>query len=478
MSKKIILSIVSFIALVVLFLLLLTGCPHVDSLYGLKVTGDGAGGAIAVYEDELGGNVYVQKISPSGERMWGGNGVLLGETNSEFYSFQAIHVISTGLGGAIICWPEVTSREPPVASVYHVSKVDSSGREVWQKDFKRVGQIIEDGSGGVIIGHRTDGETWAMVRIDSNGDFPWGENEVPLPRPGDRSPIVSDGAGGAIAIWEGSQYPVGAEPGEARPTHSLFAQRVNTKGELLWGDGLRYGMLVYEFPEEIWIDSLQAVEDGAGGVLITWFQVTENPSAEPGHQQTWDVAVQRVDADGNVLWQPEGVPFDITGADPIALPMEPSLVSDGSGGAIVIWRDMRHDAEGEASVYAQRVGADGNQLWQAGGVKVSSTSLNPNPQIIVSSSGKAMISYSFWEDGEALHIQKLDSNGNTSWATNGVLITERGFSSQYISADGQDGVIIAWGVNKGLFSSEKAYLQRISADGKLMWGEDGIRLNP
>lgn len=470
MNNKIILGIVSFIALVVLSLLLLTGCPqHINSLYGVKVTGDGVGGAIALYEDELGGNVYMQKISPAGERMWGENGVLLGETNSEFYSFQSIHVISTGVGGAIICWPEVTSQEPPLASVYNVSKIDSSGREVWQKDFERVSQMIEDGSGGVIIGHSPDGETWAMVRIDSNGDFPWGENGVSLPRSG--SPIVSDGASGTIIVWEASQYPVGAEPGEARPIHSLFAQRVNTRGELLWGDGLGYGMLVYEFPEEIWIDSLQAVEDGTGGVLITWFQVTEDPSAEPGHQQTWDVAVQRVDADGNILWQPDGISLDTSGAEPFGLPMEPSLVGDGSGGAIVVWREI-------GCIYAQRVDEDGNLMWQEGGVKISSTSTNPGLQVTGTGQGEIIASYSFEEDCENLHVQKLGSNGETLWAENGVSVLKGEFSGHFIAPDGQGGAIVAWGVNKGLFSSEKAYVQRVSADGQLVWGDDGIRLNP
>lgn len=76
-----------------------------------------------------------------------------------------------------------------------------------------------------------------------------------------------------------------------------------------------------------------------------------------------------------------------------------------------------------------------------------------------------------------LYVQKLDSNGNTIWAANGIPVTEEGFSSQFISPDGQGGMIAAWCVSKGLFSSEKAYVQRISADGNLMWGEEGIRLN-
>ena len=46
--------------------------------YGPKLTGDGTGGAIAVYEDIRGGNqhdFYAQKISPTGDSLWGETGV-------------------------------------------------------------------------------------------------------------------------------------------------------------------------------------------------------------------------------------------------------------------------------------------------------------------------------------------------------------------------------------------------------------------
>jgi len=48
--------------------------------YGPKVTGDGTGGAIAVYEDIKGSNqrdFYAQKISPNGDLLWGVEGIRL-----------------------------------------------------------------------------------------------------------------------------------------------------------------------------------------------------------------------------------------------------------------------------------------------------------------------------------------------------------------------------------------------------------------
>jgi len=265
------------------------------------------------------------------------------------------------------------------------------------------------------------------------------------------------------------------KPGTDKSIQFLFAQRLDSAGELHWGDKEWNGTLVREFPQDIWIDSLQVVEDGAGSVIITWFQVTEDPYAELGHQQTWDVVVQKIDADGNVLWQPGGVPFEIIKSGSGVLPMEPSLVGDGSGGAIVIWRDTRRDAEGEASIYAQRIDTEGNQLWQAGGIKVASTSLNPHPMIVTDGAGGAIVSYSL---EEGLSVQRLNGDGQTLWPENGIRVIDGEYKGYSIAPDGHGGLIVGWGVGKGIFSSEKAYVQMVSSEGKLLWGEEGIRLNP
>jgi hypothetical protein len=463
--KKNVPGILALLVLVIPLLLILTGCPYESTgTYGLKVIGDGQGGATAFYLEDQ--KIYIQKINPAGEKMWSEQGVLLGDTNGSF-GFQSIHVLGTGGGGVIIGWPEATTKEPPVKSIYHLSSLAPDGTVVWQKDFEPFGRMVGNDSGGVIIEQSNSDDTLALVNIGSSGDFPWSENGVSLPSTGNRRTVVSDRAGGAIVIWQESHYPDWAEPGEARSTHSLHALRVNAAGELVWGDGV----LVYDFPEDMWVDSFQAEGDGTGGAIITWLQVTEDPSAEPGRQQTWEIMVQRIDADGNIFWQPGGISLDTSGAGPSGLPMEPSVLGDGSSGAVVVWREL-------GRICAQKVDEDGNLMWQAGGVKVASTSKNPFPQIIGTGQGDIVVSYSFEEDRENLHVQKLGSNGDTLWAENGISVLEGEFSGQFIAPDGQGGAIVAWGVNKGLFSSEKAYVQRVSADGQLMWGEDGIRLNP
>ncbi|GAI55539.1 unnamed protein product, partial [marine sediment metagenome] len=69
-----------------------------------------------------------------------------------------------------------------------------------------------------------------------------------------------------------------------------------------------------------------------------------------------------------------------------------------------------------------------------------------------------------------------DADGRTTWPDDGTGVTEYG--SHAISSDGQGGAVIAWGSGKSMFKSERSYVQRIDSEGKLLWGEEGIRLNP
>lgn len=482
MNKKRILGIVALIAVILSSLLLLTACPgHVDSLYGLKVVGDDNGGAIALYEDKLGGNIYIQKISPDGETMWGEKGVLLGSSNDKAYDFVNLKIMSDSAGGAIVVWHEYPEKLHPSSNL---ARIDATGNIVWKRGFVYFNQMISDGSGGAIIAFDyniggvdltgNDSKDLFLVRVDADGDYPWGLQGVTVPRGEYQDNTLQmdpDGSGGVIVVWEELQYPSEAKPGETISTGRIFTQKINSKGELEWGDGV----LVYTTPESTYVESPQIISNGSGGALVVWQQMYSgrieggSPEAE-----MMDIFVQKLDAGGNMLWKDGGLPLEINKNAKSAFPTQPLAVGDGLGGVIIIWRDSRD----KTGVYAQKVDSSGIVSWQAGGIQVSSTSLNPRSQIVSGGFGEAAVAYSFQEDWKTLNAQKLDDDGQTAWPGNGVSVTEDGFAGYSISSDGQGGLILAWGVGKGTFSPEKAYVQRVSADGKLLWGDSGIRLNP
>jgi hypothetical protein len=452
---------VSLSIIFILFLLLVTGCPrHINSLYGVKVAGDGTGGAIAVYEEKLGGLIYAQKISPTGKVLWGEESVLGTSPDNKSYAFQNIQIVADNSGGAIITWwvALVGSERTPV---YQVFKLDSDGKRLWQRDVGPVDQLLSDGAGGVVLKYTNVNDNTVVNRIDANGNFPWGEKGVVLPRSGNDRQIASDGSGGAVLTW----FSAG----------TIYAQKINAGGELEWGDGV----LVYTTPEYTRTESPQITGDGSGGAIIVWRQAPTRKIIDDSPElYMMDILVQKVDADGKAVWQENGLPLEINKAGGRALPLEPKPVSDGAGGVIIVWRDMRNAAGTTANLYAQRVNADGNIMWQPGGINVSADAINPNHMIVSDGSGAAIVSYFFSESRKDLHVQKLAGDGKTLWAENGVQVNGDDYSGYSIVADGLGGIIIGWGVNGGTFSSGKACVQRVGSDGNLLWGKEGIRLNP
>jgi hypothetical protein len=123
----------------------------------------------------------------------------------------------------------------------------------------------------------------------------------------------------------------------------------------------------------------------------------------------------------------------------------PLLVSDSTGGVIVIWEDLWH---GLASIYAQKVDADGNIKWWPGGEKVCNIKTNSSfwPRMAVSDgSGGAIVACSYKEaetNRKGLLVQRLGATGRAVW-DNGVVVTESDHDAHVISSDGQGGAIVA-----------------------------------
>src|SRR5665213_1904979 len=73
--------------------------------------------------------------------------------------------------------------------------------------------------------------------------------------------------------------------------------------------------------------NVQVVSDGAGGAICTWVD-TRNGG-------TQDIYAQRIDANGSLQWNVDGVAI----CNALSDQYSPRLVSDGAGGAIIAWYD-------------------------------------------------------------------------------------------------------------------------------------------
>ena len=279
-----------------------------------------------------------------------------------------------------------------------------------------------------------------------------------------RPQIVSDGAAGAIIVWQ-----------DARSARiNLFARRVLASGEPdpawpadgrpLLADSAALGAAGQQAPV--------VVSDGAGGAIVAW---REQRSASG-----FDIFAQRILASGVVdpAWPANGRALcSAAGAQEA-----PAIAPDGLGGAIVAWMDARSEATG-FDVFAQHVLASGvvDPAWPLDGVAVSSAAAEQAfPRIVSDDAGGAIVTWFDFRPGTSgidLYAQRVRGSGTVdpAWPVDGRALTlARGAQEgPAIVADGQNGAIIAWTDSRDGFGD--IYAQRVLGSGAIAagWPADG-----
>ena len=265
--------------------------------------------------------------------------------------------------------------------------------------------------------------------------------------------IAGDGSGGAIIIWQ--DYRSGTN-------WNIYAQRIDATGNVLWTAN---GVLISGAVNDQ--SNPQIVGDGSGGAIITWQDYRSGTN--------WNIYAQRIDSTGHALWTANGKTITIAGNDQ----SNPQIVGDGGGGAIIIWEDNRIATN--PNIYAQRIDSTGTAQWTANGKAVTIAGNDQiNPKLVSDGSGGAIITWNDKRSGTNLNIyaQNIDSTGNAKWLTNGVTITGavNDQSNTQIVSDDLGGAIIVWedyrsGTNMDI------YARRIDANGTVMWVTGGTTIS-
>jgi hypothetical protein len=318
---------------------------------------DGAGGIVVAWRDfryDADGDIFAQRISPSGAPLWAYNGVPVCMSPGQ----QTTPVIAADSAGASPCGVVIAWEDDRGAPRIFAQRLTDSGEPVWDLNGRPVTTslaaqyeptIVTAGPFGTIVGWSQQGD----LDYDVVAEF-LGHEGQPLWDPagavvsgatGDQfhPAAVSDSAGGAWFAWEDAR---GASIG-------VYAQRLTLPGYSLLASG---GVPVCGVDA----DQLSpvVVADGRGGVIVAW-------SDSRSHA---DVYSQRLDAGGVRRWSATGDPVCTASGGHYF----PAIASDGQGGALVAWED---DRSGQGTdIYAQRVDSLGNSPWTAGGVGICTAS--------------------------------------------------------------------------------------------------------
>jgi hypothetical protein len=407
----------------------LTGTAIDDSL-----TTDGNGGGIVVWSDDRNGDydVYIQKVDSSGIIKWTSKGIQVSNLSG---NASAINIIPDSAGGAIIAWVEndsirmqrVDSLGNPkwipgmngisidtvnpfkglkmvrldslstilywikggLADTLFMQLVDSTGAKKWSpKDTVYAGSsniinFTAIGDSGVsFVAWAILGDSIRINKVLETGEEVWGDSGVAVALTGTNMSgmsLVWDGADGAFLVWKNQDTDL----------EKVKAQRFNSAGSPQWGSPVE--LTSYASVE----CNLQAIPDGSDGIIVAWEDIRNGNS---------DIYAQRLSSGGVQQWNPG---YDIPVCVSPITQDKVNIVSDGDGGAIIVWKDERTVKSG---IYAQRIDNNGLILWDENGVAISDSGFttDTDPNIISDGKGNAIIS---WTRNENAYVKKVWANG-------------------------------------------------------------------
>ncbi len=390
----------------------------------MRVAEDGTGGYYVAYVHDRDPEdfveqwqLYVQRIDANGNRLWGDSGIALTSPAEEV--------------------------------------LDSSPFFEWP-------QIINDGQGNAIISWWLERQGQASLiaqKLDPNGNSVWAGGRVTVVQEGDPfiypSPMVTDGAGGAIMAW--TDYDQFEET-------SVLAQRVSAAGEILWPSvtpGQPDGMLVGEGR------GVGMIPAPGNGAMLTFSHYLRG------------VYAQRLSGAGDALWGAGGKVIGATS-------YESTITEDSDGGAIIGWITYRPETGAiGASPTAQKLNLDGAEIWPAGGVglpPVAGYMSIYSYAIISDGVGGVYFLHNTNESSLERHgINRLLSDGTLAWAAPVQFLIEQfniDIHPQIVS-DGANGAIVTYTVRGPGWETSNSWIrdiqaQRFGPDGSLLWGPQGI----
>jgi hypothetical protein len=389
----------------------------------------------------------------------------------------------------------------------HLLKLDNDGHELWDKalfvgDNRRASVVgmVEDDKDGVFVAsevltpengkegpHRFDRNI--LIRVDGQGT-----TKLQQDFDGQGTNMVADGTGGIVLVWttEESQHVLRQDnAGNTLWTHAIssrgnglkLAAGENGESFILWRDFDNPYFTIQKLSaggETLWGE-----EGTLEGVRIKHLETALPPEpeiisdgtggafvswAEPTHggmpSYIW---LCRIKADGNV--DCDGPVRDLTSTANVYT----QLVADGSGGAFVVWEDHR---EGMA-LFAQRISAEGEPSWQENGVPVCTDLPEVSPRFHAVFDGKGGVIVAWIAGAGNLYAQTLDAYGQRLWAKEGLLVASNACHWPLeLCAHRAGGFVAGWSSGGDAHQPDYSFVQRINAEGHAIWGEAGIELVP
>ena len=212
--------------------------------------------------------------------------------------------------------------------------------------------------------------------------------------------------------------------------------------------------------------------DGLGGAVITW---------QDARNDTTNLFVQHVlesgeldatwPASGRALLTDRRALVDANGGQIL-----PLIVPDGTGGAIVVWQDIRDNLT-DFNIFAQHVLASGavDAAWPANGRALCFIEGQQKTHVLVSDgAGGAIVAWMDSRPGASvfdIYAQHILNSGvdDPAWPVNGLAVCNAAGVQEFpaIVEDGTGGAIVSWDDARSGTTGFDVYAQHVLGSGKV-----------
>lgn len=280
---------------------------------------------------------------------------------------------------------------------------------------------------------------------------------------------VSDGSGGMFIAWVDGRNSV-------TTGNDVFVIRVLASGTIAPGFAAGGNPVCLATGTQ---SNPVMVEDGQGGVVITWTDARNTAT------NSNDIFAQRINASGVAQWTENGVEVIATAVNENT----PSIALISGVEVAIIWR---FTGTGTDLAFNYLALTNGSKSLASDIVITSEGNNQTNQQVVPDGNGGVIV---VWSDGRVSNAtsgvvaQRYNAGGIRLWAEGGAIVRAPGGSnttSPQMIGDGTGGAVFVWSDSKNGATNSDIYTQRLNTGGEPEWGVDpkqvtsatGQQLNP
>jgi hypothetical protein len=384
--------------------------------------------------DEMNFNVYLQQLNTGGQKLMGGDGLLVSDHTTDSWVTD-YSLIFDNLGNAVLATQDMRTGNSNV----FVYKISPEGEFLW-------------GPGGIQLSDNPDFNPFPKLLLAADGDI--------------------------IVSWSRS-------PADTTLAQTVNLQKINPDGTLAWGEGITLADTLHYFQEKITLTS-------DGNLAVLWRSRLLPQNIYPGEEDWTHNQVQKFDMDGNALWD-SSVQVDTGQLMMFLAYTDPVLMADEEGGVFVCW--MSNNGFGNNTVYMQHLDASANLLYPDGPVEVCTNSAHEHVEPAWCKIESEEDLFIFWREiyyddlnfryCYSIFGQRMTPEGERIWGDWGLQFTDFiCLDSNYVSytpCPGEENDLLLVYMKEQLeintpdtTVNDHIYAVRINKNGELIW--DGERI--